>query len=385
MTVWRVHTRSIALRTENKTPSHLGRGESGRLLPLNVSYGCNMRKLLTFDDVLISPRFSFVKSRRDVDTSSKLGHLNLRLPIISANMDTVTGPRMASAMAQQGAIGCLHRFNSVEQNVRDFIAVGSRVIVSVGLGDDELVRAKALYEEGADLYCLDVAHGAQITVVEQYRRLKEILPHAFVIVGNFADVNSTYRFAAELGRWPDAIKIGVGPGSACTTRIKTGIGAPQLSAILAHAGCPTQVIADGGCRSPGDVVKALAAGAQAVMLGGMLAGTDETPGDVKHESGLPAGCSSDMNDILVKRYRGSASKDSYLTQNKDQSYITAEGESFVVPYKGPLANVLADIEGGLRSAMSYVGASTLDELRQKAEFVEISQATQEENGAHGKR
>jgi IMP dehydrogenase len=331
-----------------------------------------MRKL-TFDDVLIAPQFSHLRSRKDVDTSTHLGHWKLNLPIISANMDTVTGPTMATAMYKAGGIGCLHRFDTVEQNVRDYLQVGysgARCIVSVGLGDSELVRAKALYEEGAMMFCLDVAHGAQIAVVEQYAKLKSLLEHAYIIVGNFANVNSTYRFALELGAWPDAIKVGVGPGSACTTRIKTGVGVPQLSAVLSHASCPTQIIADGGCRSAGDVVKALAAGAHAVMLGGMVAGTTETPGEVVDG---------------VKKYRGSASKESYDVQGKDQAYITAEGESFTVPFKGSVLNVLADIEGGLRSAMTYVGAANLKDFRQKAELIEVSSATQQENGAHGKR
>lgn len=344
-----------------------------------------MRKLITFDDVLIKPAFSMIRSRKDVDTGSLVGHYHTKLPIISANMDTVTGPRMASAMEKAGAIGCLHRFCSIEQSVSDFIKCGTHnVIVSVGLGREELARGKALYEEHASMFCLDVAHAAQIAVVEQYRALKELLPGAHIIVGNFANVDSTYRFVQELGFWPDAIKIGVGPGSACTTRIKTGIGIPQLAAILSHAGCPTQIIADGGCRSSGDVVKALGAGAHAVMLGGMLAGTEETPGEVRHQSGLPQGCSSDMNDILVKKYRGSASKESYVVQGKDQGYITAEGESFTVPFKGPVAQVLADVEGGLRSAMTYVNALNMQEFRNRCEFIEISSATKTENGPHGK-
>jgi IMP dehydrogenase len=224
-----------------------------------------------------------------------------------------------------------------------------------------------------------------MAVVEHYRVLKDMLQGAYIIVGNFANVNSTYIFAEELGYWPDAIKVGVGPGSACTTRIKTGVGTPQLSAILQHASCPTQIIADGGCRNPGDIVKALAAGAHAVMLGGMLAGTDETPGEIL---GIKAFWDNDKEKNVregYKQYRGSASKESYAAQGKDQAYITAEGESFTVPYKGPVKDILQDIEGGLRSALTYVGASNLEELRRNATFVEVSSNTVMENGAHGKR
>lgn len=346
-----------------------------------------MSKLITFDDVLIAPKFSFLRSRKDVDTSTMLGHMTLSLPIISANMDTITGPNMAYAMTRAGGIGCLHRFSSVEQNVCDFLQVSIHkqpVIVSIGLGENELVRAKALYEEGADMYCLDVAHGAQISVVEQYHALKELLPNSYIIVGNFAHRDSTDMFAKQLGYWPDAIKIGVGPGSACTTRVKTGVGIPQLSAVRSHASVPCQVIADGGCRFPNDIVKCLAAGATAVMLGGMLAGTEETPPVVNYFTPYDWDRKTALEHFGVS-YRGSASKESYAAQGKDQSYITAEGESFTVPYKGPVAAVLADIEGGLRSAMTYVGAHNLQELRENSEFVEISSATRSENGAHGKK
>lgn len=351
-----------------------------------------MKRSLTFDDVLLVPKFSKVKSRKDVDLGTTLGHVRLKLPIISSNMDTITGVKMAQTMADAGAVGCLHRFLDVHENVCNYIDVkyasgpDRPVIVSVGLGDSEIVRAKSLYEEGASMFCLDVAHGAQLQVVEQYHRLKHMLEGAYIIVGNFANVDSTYMFAAELGYWPDAIKVGIGPGSACTTRIKTGVGVPQLSAIMQHAGCPTQVIADGGCRSSGDIVKALAAGAHAVMLGGMLAGTKETPGEVRDSIGIVTiGKQEGRSGFLYKQYRGSASKESYAAQGKDEFCITAEGESFTVPYRGPVRDVLADIEGGIRSAMTYLGASTLEELRRNAEFIEVSGNTVIENSAHGKK
>lgn len=347
---------------------------------------------LTFDDVLLAPQFSTLTSRKNVDISTRLiggdgAVLSLKLPIISANMDTITGPEMAKAMAAAGGIGCLHRFSSVEDNVRDFIRSNSPVIVSVGLGDNEIVRAKSLYEEGAHTFCLDVAHGAQLIVVEQYRRLKEILPGAFIIVGNFGTADSVKDFVYALGYKPDAIKVGIGPGSACTTRIKTGCGYPQLSAIIEIAALGMATIADGGMRNPGDVAKALAAGAHAVMLGGMLAGTHETPGEAVNSEGERVlsweGMAYPTNSF--KKYRGSASKESYEAQGKDQAYITAEGESFMVPIKGSAATILADIEGGLRSAMTYTGAKDLAEFKKYAKFVEVSTGTQMENGAHGKK
>lgn len=380
-----------------------------------------MKEYLTFDDVLIKPRFSTVASRKDVDLSSVLQFdgvktkKTLRLPILSANMDTVTGTAMAIAMAKAGALGVLHRFWSIEENVKAFYAVCEHgaVAVSVGVGQEEEVRAKTLYDQGARLFVLDVAHGAQQQVVEQYKYIKENLIDSFVIVGNFATGQSCLDFWAALNNGGissftrnkgkqdqehivygvDAFKIGIGPGSACTTRIKTGIGIPQLSAILDvsdafrnHLHKPV-IIADGGMKTSGDIAKALAAGADCVMLGGMLAGTDETPGDVVDSDGRQLHKWENVCYPInaVKKYRGSASKESYTDQGKDASHRTAEGESFVVPYKGPVAQVLQDIEGGLRSAFTYVGAKNVRDFQEKAEFVRVTQAGRSESGAHGKK
>lgn len=391
-----------------------------------------MKELLTFDDVLIKPKFSYLTSRKEVDLSTelKLNYVTpifkLKLPILSANMDTVTGPTMAVAMAKSGGLGVLHRFLSIEDNVSAYKEVLSYKVdcaVSVGVGEQELERAKALYEAGARIFVLDVAHGAQLQVVAQYANIKEICIDSFVIVGNFATAESCAQFWAELNQGGvkyyrtkkgelhtygvDAFKIGVGPGSACTTRIKTGCGVPQLSAVLEvanhfkdHVHRPL-IICDGGMRTSGDIAKALAAGADLVMLGGMLAGTDETPGEVlgvydegtwkyDENTGKPISASFDPNNPKLnyskahKKYRGSASKESYTDQGKDTAYRTAEGESFVVPYKGPVAQVLQEIEGGLRSAFTYVGARNVQDFQEKAEFVTISSNGTRENGAHGK-
>jgi IMP dehydrogenase len=204
------------------------------------------------------------------------------------------------------------------------------------------------------------------------------MPPAFIVIGNFGTMASLRALTLYINLRSncsiDGVKVGIGPGSACTTRIKTGCGVPQLSAIQEiAAGYKGLIIADGGCRSPGDIAKALAAGAHIVMLGGMLAGTAETPGEtIQYDS------------EIYKFYRGSASKEAYLDQGKTQGYITAEGESFTVLYKGPVENVLADIEGGLRSALTYVGASDLDEFRAKAKLIRITSAGVRENYAHGK-
>lgn len=365
---------------------------------------------LTFDDVLIEPAFSTINSRSEVDIRVEIPGIGKFLPIVSANMDSVTGVEMAIALNKLGAIGCLHRFMSHEDNVNAFSQVdraGSRVCaVSFGLGHEELSRAIALHQSYARLFVLDVAHAAQSQVVEQYRKAKEVLYNSFIIVGNFASATSVNVFCDELGFTPDGIKIGIGPGSACTTRIKTGVGYPQLSAIQdivkrlknrkkiteIGAGFSTYhslpmplIIADGGLRTPGDIAKALGAGADLVMIGGILAGTDETPGEVVDKDGIfghPA--QTQFGIKLFKQYRGSASKESYDAQGKIQSYITSEGEAFTVPYKGSVKNVIQDIEGGLRSAFTYVGARNLKEFHQKVNFVQVSSASIKENGAHGK-
>lgn len=347
-----------------------------------------MSTLLTFDDVLIVPRFSTITSRKDVSLNLNVGNELLTLPIISSNMDTVTGPEMAMAMASAGGRGCLHRFMSIEENVQalqrsrwGFDHDIRTPLVSIGVGQRELERGVALWKAGANIIVVDVAHGAQQAVVDQVNNLRGLIPQAYIVAGNFASADSVQDFLVRSRGGVDAIKVGVGPGSACTTRIKTGVGVPQLSAVMQIAkllkNTKIQVIADGGMKTPGDIAKALGAGAHVVMLGGMLAGTNETPGEIVsvYENGLTTN---------HKKYRGSASHESYAAQGKTGSHRTAEGESFLVPCKGSVESVLADIEGGIRSAMTYVGANTLDEFRAQCEFVQISSATARENSAHGK-
>ena len=384
------------------------------------------KEALTFDDVLIVPKFSFIDSRREVNLSGFTSNKAFRsfgasLPVISSNMDTVTGPRMAAAMLNYGAQACLHRFCTIEENVKmleaSMVPMGKdedeflRPMVSIGLGNEELERAKALYGHGAWNFVIDVAHGAQESVAKQAKALRAIVgQYGGIMIGNFASVDSVKHFLEYTGSdVVDAIKIGVGPGSACTTRIKTGVGYPQLSAIweISQALKNTEIgiIADGGMKSPGDVAKALGAGAHMAMLGGMLAGTEESPGnlvaiDANFEDATHGECVLEKDGDYVpkekcadkavirwvklnKKYRGSASQESYESQGKTGNHRTAEGESFLVPYKGYVEDVLHDIEGGLRSSFTYVGARNLKDFHSKVEFVRISNATQLENKSHG--
>lgn len=349
-----------------------------------------MREALTFDDVLIIPKFSAIASRKDVEISCNTSGLPYsRIPIIPANMDSITGSEMAKAMAANGATACIHRFQSIEDNVKMFIdsrygGTGLSVtpMVSIGLGQAELDRASALYDHGASCFVIDVAHGASTSVVGQVVALREIIKdNGSIIVGNFATGGSVQTFLEyhTSTETVDGIKVGIGPGSLCKTREVTGCGYPQLSAImdisLLKKRYGFSLIADGGMKKVGDIAKALGAGADAVMSGSFFAGTDETPGVTVEIS----------RTEKFKRYRGSASKESYEDQGKEASWRTPEGESLMVPRKGPVKDVLQEIEAGLRSAFSYVGACNLQEFHDKVEFVRISGAGYIEGTPYGKK
>lgn len=369
---------------------------------------------LTFDDVLLRPQFSTIESRKDVSLEQNFLGINTTLPIISANMDTVTGFEMCQAMRKNGGIGALHRFNSGKDNVDEFLKCPKETFVSIGLGDSEFDRAMALAEVGARYFIIDVAHAASSATVNMYIKLRQNLPKTSkIIVGNFADKESIYKFCDELDDLldclPDAIKVGIGGGSLCTTRIVTGSGYPTLASIMDCKGLNIPIIADGGMRTSGDIAKALAAGASMVMLGGMLAGTEETPGE-SYFNGYPCisyqearkyigayqfpydgsliftatGSKAVTDKPNQKKYRGSASKESYEIQGKESNWRTPEGESTFISYKGPVSGILQQIEAGLRSALTYSGARDLIEFRNKAEFIQITSAGVIESGAHGK-
>lgn len=343
-------------------------------------------KYLTFDDVLIKPKFSDIGSRSEVSLETTKFHTPMRLPIFSANMATVTETEMCKVLDAHGGLGVVHRFMTLDECLAQFQSLEDQNIkhgVSIGLGEDEFYRAVSLLELGAEIFFLDVAHGAQVQVVEQYKKLK-LVGCPFVAVGNFAGFESVLDFSLHLGpKYKlDAVKVGVGPGSVCTTRIKTGCGIPQISAILQIKKCLSKdvpIIADGGIKTPGDIAKALAAGADAVMIGGMLAGTSATPGDIIDIFGdkIPDKFKKEQQSGW-KRYAGSAYKTNEI------GYSTSEGACKTIPYKGETSRVLAEIEGGLRSAFTYVGARNLKEFQEKAELIEVSNSTIVENKAHYK-
>ena len=328
---------------------------------------------ITFDDVLLIPAYNHHESRRIVDTgmTDKTGKLRLELPVMTANMDTITGNGMADFIGAKGGIGVLHRFCSVEENLAMFRQCSCPVFVSVGTAEAEMERVEALRDAGADYFCVDVAHGHAKYVGKMVKRMREILPNACIMAGNVA----TYAGADYLASVKaDIVKVGIGPGSVCTTRIKTGFGVPQLTAIQECARADRSIVADGGIRTPGDIVKALAFGADFVMVGGMLAGTRPTPGSpILDEGGAPT----------HKVFRGMASKeaaDDHL--GGLTGWKTSEGVAIKVPYREDEDEIIADIVGGLRSGLTYAGAINIRELQRKLNYVCTSQASRLEGLPH---
>lgn len=340
---------------------------------------------ITFDDVLIKPQFSTIESRADCSTATNLMGLNLSTPILSANMDLVTEDVMANKMDELYGIGVLHRFQTIEQNILMFKKAPNSWC-SFGIGETEFARLEQLYYAGCNHFVLDVAHGASKVAADQYILVKKHFPEAKICVGNFATSESILAFVNYVVKnkvgVPDAFKVGIGGGSMCTTRVVTGVGIPQLASIIDCVSTGYPIIADGGIKNSGDYAKAMACGAKAVMLGSMLAGTTETPGDRIFADGSkyqwPA------MDKTWKKYRGSASAESYAAQGKIADHRAAEGESTLIPYKGDVENIIKQMQAGLKSSMSYVGASNLAEFREQSILVKVSGNTHRENGAHGK-
>ena len=343
----------------------------------------HMRTGLTFDDVLIVPRRSSIRSRQDVSVCTRLSRrIDLGIPVVAANMDTVCEHEMATAMARLGGIGIVHRFLPIDDQAEQIERVkdaGADLVVGAAVGTDRdmVDRAKALVAAGADALVLDIAHGHSDHAIDGVRTLKDHFADIDVVAGNVATIDG----AADLvDAGADAVKVGVGPGGVCTTRTVAGVGVPQLTAIADVAPVGVPVIADGGIRSSGDIAKALAAGASTVMVGSMLAGTKESPGEV--EQG-PKG--------LQKRIRGMASFEAVRAradrsgEDLDDEYLehrAPEGVEGTVPYKGEVSKLVWELMAGLRSAMSYTNARTIPEFYELAEFVAVTPQGLIENLPH---
>lgn len=359
------------------------------------------KKGLTFDDVLLIPAESHVLPN-EVDLSTKLAdNIKLNIPLISAGMDTVTEGAMAIAMALQGGLGVVHKNMSIQAQAGEVANVKSVVVPSnatkaavddqnrllcaaaVGVTSDTFERAEALLEAGADAIVIDTAHGHSAGVLRKIKEFREHFPKQTLIAGNVATGDAT-RALFDAG--VDVVKVGIGPGSICTTRIIAGVGVPQITAIYDAASAAREyhkpIIADGGIKYSGDVVKALAAGGNAVMLGSMLSGTTEAPGDIFEENGKK-----------FKRYRGMGSvgamaqahgsSDRYFQGGVNEANkLVPEGVEARVEYKGDVSDVVFQIDGGLRSGMGYCGAANIPELIEKAQFVQITNAGLRESHPH---
>ena len=333
-----------------------------------------LKEGITFDDVLLVPAYSEALPK-DVSLKTWFSkHIALDLPFASAAMDTVTESGMAIAMAKAGGIGVVHKNMPADRQadeVRKVKAAGYKVAAASGITKDALERVAKLVEAGADAIVLDSAHGHSKGVIDALKAVKASFPGVDVVVGNIATADAARDLIAA---GADALKVGIGPGSICTTRIVAGVGMPQLTAIadVAAVAGDVPVIADGGLRYSGDVVKALAAGASCVMCGSMFAGTEEAPGEVVDG---------------MKCYRGMGSIDAMQQGSADRYFqngggkLVPEGIVAKVPFKGSVADVLFQLAGGLRSGMGYTGSATIPALW-NARFVKISPATVRENHPH---
>ena len=336
-----------------------------------------IEEALTYNDVLLKPQYSNIKTRSDVNISSMLrGNgptTHLSLPVIASPMDTVSEEKMAIAMWQHGGLAVVHRYSTLKRQVEiiDEIMVGanSNAAAAIGTTGDYLERASALYEAGVRILCVDVAHGHHIFMKEALANLRAALgDKVHIMAGNIATLEG-YNDLVDWGA--DSVRCNIGGGSICSTRIQTGHGVPGLHTIIdcARSDRGAPIIADGGIRNSGDIVKALAAGADFVMLGSLLSGTDETPGDVIN-----------TREGKFKSYRGMASKDAQIEWRGRTASL--EGIATTVPCKGPVNEVLDELERGIRSGFSYTGARTLTELQAKARFVRQTSSGQAESGTH---
>ncbi|MCL4127111.1 UNVERIFIED_CONTAM: hypothetical protein GTU68_067042 [Idotea baltica] len=387
------------------------------------------QEALTFDDVLLVPGYSEVTAK-DVSLQTRLSrNIYLNIPLVSAAMDTVTEARLAIALAQEGGIGIIHKSMTIEKQalevravkkyesgvVKDPITINVndsfelrglitvkdidkaekypnackddqgrlRVGASVGTSPDTDDRVAALVKEGVDVLVVDTAHGHSLNVIDRVRKIKSKYPDVDVIGGNIASAEAALALA-EAGA--DGVKVGIGPGSICTTRIVTGIGVPQISAIanvveaLADKNIP--VIADGGIRFSGDISKALAAGAHSVMMGSMFAGTEEAPGEIELYQGRTYKSYRGMGSMGAMSQTMGSSDRYFQDAGQGVEKLVPEGIEGRVPYKGPVSAIIHQMMGGVCSAMGYTGSTDIETLRTKPTFVRVTTAGMGESHVH---
>tara|TARA_Y100000310_G_C20654212_1_gene801151 strand:+ start:751 stop:1785 length:1035 start_codon:yes stop_codon:yes gene_type:complete len=332
---------------------------------------------ISYDDILLIPQYSDIKSRTEIDVTTDLGNgLILKSPLLSSPMDTVTGGAMAMAMTLVGGAGVIHRYNTIIEQQRhikraiDNVSEFDHVGAAIGVTGNYIDRATAAFDAGATFICIDVAHGHHILVKSALHSLRAIFGNDFhIMAGNVA----TLEGINDLSDWgANSVRCNIGGGSICSTRIQTGHGLPGLQTILdcAQTDREVAIIADGGIKNSGDIVKALACGADAVMCGSLLAGTTEAPGEVRR----------DTDGSAWKSYRGMASKEAQTEWRG--KYASFEGVSTRVPYQGKVKNILEDLDRGIRSGFSYSGARSLEELHVKAEYARQTSSGLSESHTH---
>ena len=336
-----------------------------------------IKEALTFDDVTLAPNYSEILPSETI-TSIKLSkNLTLKIPLISSAMDTVTEGSMAAAIAEKGGIGVIHRNLSIEKQIFEIKKVKQKKLLvgaAVGASSEEHRRAKRILKENLDLIVVDTAHAHTKKVSDIIKMIVKTKPKKTTLcAGNIATAEAA-KFLIKLG--VDTIKVGIGPGSICTTRLVAGIGVPQLSAIMnVKSGVGNRkvsIIADGGIKFSGDIAKALAAGADAVMIGSLFAGTDQAPGKIIKKNGKLFKSFRGMGSIGAMN-KGSADR-YFQTKQKNSSKYVPEGVEGFVKYKGKVDKVIYQLVGGLKSSMGYLGSKKITHLRKKPKFYKITKA-----------
>ena len=343
-----------------------------------------IKEALTFDDVLLLPKYSDVLPTKTNITLQLSKKISLKVPFLTSAMDTVTESRMATAIAIEGGMGVIHRNLDIKTQSIEVKKVKNKKLIvgaAIGTNQEDLDRARSLITNGVDLIVIDTAHGHSKKVLQTLLKLKKITKNVPICVGNIA----TGEAAKKLyNSGADIIKVGIGPGSICTTRMVAGIGVPQISAIMevkkALNKKNIKIISDGGIKFSGDIAKALAAGADAIMMGSIFAGTDESPGK-KFKS----------NGKIYKQYRGmgsigamsAGSANRYFQKKfKDKSKFVPEGVEGRVEFKGNVSKIIYQLQGGLRSSMGYIGAQNLSQINKRAKFIKITKAGFYESMVH---
>ena len=343
-----------------------------------------IKESLTFDDVLLIPKYSDVLPSETDISVNLTDRINLKVPFLSSAMDTVTESKMAVAIAKAGGIGVIHRNLNIKNQSKEVKIVKKKKLLvgaAIGTNNDDLERARLLIESGCDLIVIDTAHGHSLKVLKILSKLKKINLNVPICVGNIATAEAAKKL---YNSGADIIKVGIGPGSICTTRMVAGIGVPQVSAIMdvkrVLKNKKVKIISDGGIKFSGDIAKALAAGADAIMMGSIFAGTDESPGKKFRIKGK-----------IYKQYRGmgsigamsSGSANRYFQKNfKDKSKFVPEGVEGRVEYKGNVSKIIYQLKGGLHSSMGYIGAKDLNQISKNAKFIKITKAGFYESMVH---